>query len=113
MYSLPDRDNIKAGLWRGKSCHTSLVGFGYRKDPLLRPFITKHRMQPVGLCSRAGAGEGVGHETKERGTQRQVTELDRSSCVCPPTVLSQPSFTLALSAPEAHLVSKLPADEQG
>lgn len=109
MHSLPDRDNIKPGLGRGKSCHTSLGGLGYRKDPLLRPFITKHCMLPVGLRSRAGGVRGLVHGEK-KGTQRQVTELDRSSCVCPPTVLSQPSFSIALSVPKAHLVNKLPAD---
>lgn len=96
MHSLPDRDNVDPGLGRGKSCHTSLVGLGYRKDPLLRPFITKHCMLPVGLWSRAGAGGwgvGLGYGGKN-GTQRQVTEFDRSSSALPLSAPNHPSASL-------------------
>lgn len=111
MYSLPDRDNIKSGMGRGKNCHSSLVKLGYRKDPLPRPFITKWCIIPVGLWGRPWQGEGGG----PRRTKKQTETGDRSwqviMCVpshCPFPVLLHPCSVLWLSAPKAHLPNKLP-----
>lgn len=43
-----DRDNIKAAE-RRESCRSRLGERGHRRDPLLRPFITRHQPLPVGL----------------------------------------------------------------
>jgi len=52
----------------------------------------------------------------KKGRQRQVTELDKSSCVCPPhhpfSAILHPCSALWLTEPKAHLVAKLPADDQ-
>lgn len=79
MHSLPDRDNIKPRLGRERSCHSSLGQLGYREDPLLRPFITKHRSLPVGLWSgtpKKKRGGGLLHREKneaDKGRWRNPT----------------------------------------
>lgn len=97
MHSLPDRDNIKPGLGRGKGCHTSLGGLGYRKDPLLRPFITKHCIYLWGSEAEQEQERGWGGwfmEKRKAHKGRWQNLTGHHVCALPPSFPSHPSALL-------------------
>lgn len=76
-------ETISAALWRWESCRTSLGERGSRKDPLLRPFITKHRPLPVGLWGRMGAGVRSRRREWHKGRQRTRQVITHAPSRCP------------------------------